>query len=79
MYNIQQYTLIFNHIHVYENQYERAKELIERTWDDSPNTISLNKDITTLDDLLNLEWSDWHCEYTFNKEPFKTKRPVMVA
>lgn len=68
-----------SHIHVYENQYERAKELVERTWDDSPNTISLNKDITTLDDLLNLEWSDWHCEYTFNKEPFKTKRPIMVA
>lgn len=67
------------HIHLYENQIEYTKELLTREYHDSDNSIEITKEIATLDDLLSLQWSDFKVEYTYNKEPFKTPRPEMIA
>lgn len=70
-----------SHIHIYENQYEYAKELICREYskEEDSNYIVLNKDLSTLEDLLSIEWSDWEMSYSWNKEKFINKRPEMVA
>lgn len=65
--------------HIYENQYERAKEVCEREFLDYNGSIVLKKDIKNLNDLLNLEWEDWELDYKYNKSKFVTERPVMVA
>lgn len=71
-----------SHVHLYENQYEYARELIGRHYGDSDNNyIRLGDwvEINTLRDLLSLTWEDWEMTYEYNREPFKTKRPEMVA
>ena len=71
-----------SHVHLYENQYEYARELIGRHYGDSDNNyIRLGDwvEINTLGDLLSLTWEDWEMAYEYNREPFKTKRPEMVA
>lgn len=69
-----------SHVHIYENQYEYAKELIERDYvDPALSTIKLNKDIHSLEELLALEWGDWDMVYKTNTTPFRTPRPEMIA
>lgn len=69
-----------SHVHIYENQYEYVEELLARKYEDPAlSSIRLNKDISCLDDLLSLQWSDWSMEYHYNKKPFTTKRPEMTA
>lgn len=69
-----------SHVHIYENQYEYVEELLARKYEDPAlSSIRLNKDISCLDDLLSLQWSDWSMEYHYNKKPFTTKRPAMVS
>lgn len=72
-------SLDISHAHVYDNQIEYVKELLSRTYEESDNSLTFNKDITTLDDLLSVEWSDWEMVYKYNDTPFKTPRPQMVA
>jgi thymidylate synthase len=76
------------HVHIYENQYEYATELLEREfgyqlngdWAHDSTRVSLNKTLTSLEDLLSIEWSDWDIEMpVVNTTKFKTPRPEMVA
>lgn len=67
--------------HVYLNQYEYVDEMLERDWDRKPNSsVTLDKDISSIDDIVNLEWADFIVEgYNPNKEPFKAARPPMAT
>lgn len=68
--------------HIYTNQIEYVKEYLERAGGMQEQCNIRLKDnvvINDLNSLLNLEWSDWEMEYSFNKTPFKTERPEMVA
>jgi thymidylate synthase len=68
-----------SHIHLYENQFEYAQEAIDRDFG-VQGTLEITKELSTLDDLLNMEWSDIKVEgLRVNTEPFKTPRPLMVA
>ena len=75
-------SLDMSQVHIYENQIEYARELIEREYVDCElvgNSLRLSKGVRTLEDLLNLTWEDWEMSYEYNKEPFETKRPKMVT
>ena len=67
--------------HLYDNQIEYAKELLEREFDSGECNIKLKDDIKLGDmyDLLDIEWGDWEVVYSYNKTPYKTPRPMMVA
>ena len=72
-----------SHVHLYENQYEYARELVGRHYeypDYCNNYIRLREsvELSSLEDLLNLTWEDWEMSYDYNKEPFETKRPEMT-
>lgn len=68
-----------SHVHIYKNQVEYAEELLKREYiDPTLSDIRLTKDIACLDDLLNLQWTDWEMEYETNRTPFKTQRPEMI-
>lgn len=68
-------------IHIYDNQLEYAKEIVQREYNLNPSSeIFFNKDIDGLEDLLSLEWSDITIKNHFvNKKPFVNDRPPMVA
>ena len=69
-----------SHVHIYENQIEYAKELLTREYvDPCESDLVLIKDISRLEDLLALEWSDWDMIYETNTKKFVTPRPPMVA
>ena len=68
--------------HLYENQVEYAKEFLAR--EGTPhedNHIALGDWVKfeTAQDILDLQWEDWEVLYKYNKEPFKTPRPMMIA
>lgn len=44
-------------VHVYQNQLEMVNEILERTPRALP-TLRINKDLTTFDDILALQWED---------------------
>lgn len=82
--SVGSFSLDLTHIHVYHNQIEYILELLGREYVNDgelgvPNSLRLNKDIITLDDLLSTEWSDFGMTYEWNKTPFVTERPPMVA
>lgn len=73
-----------SHVHLYENQYEYARELVGRHYEypnSDKNYIRLKErlELSSLEDLLSLTWKDWEMSYEYNKEPFEAKRPEMVA
>lgn len=68
-----------SNVHLYENQIEYVKELLTREYSYQPSSISLEKEINTLEDLLSIKWSDWNMVYNYNKDKFKTPRPEMVS
>lgn len=68
--------------HLYENQIEYAEELLTRECTPHENNSIKLKDCVKLDnfqDILDLQWEDWEVVYEYNREPFKTERPQMVA
>lgn len=68
-----------SHIHIYNNQIEFAKELIERELGVQGEVV-IKKDIKTLDDLLSLEWTDFEVEgLAVNSTPFVAERPPMAV
>ena len=82
--SVGSFSLDLTHIHVYTNQIEYIRELLGREYVDcSPdgvsNSLKFTKDIDSLGDLLSVEWCDFEMTYEWNKTPFKTKRPDMVA
>lgn len=67
------------HVHIYDNQIEYAKELVTR-YLGTAGTVTINKELKTLEDLLALEWEDIQVEgLVVNNTPFKTPRPPMAA
>lgn len=68
-----------SHVHIYNNQIEFAKELVEREFG-SQGEVVIKKDIKTLDDLLSLEWTDFEVEgLAVNSTPFVAERPPMAV
>ena len=69
-------------VHIYKNQIDYAKELLERgfpLYENAPE-VKINKDMKNLDDLINLKWEDISIlNNIVNKEPFKTPRPDMAV
>lgn len=67
------------HIHVYQNQMEFAKEAIQRDLG-TPGTVSIEKDLIELEDLINLEWEDIEVKgLKVNDTPFTAERPPMAV
>lgn len=65
--------------HVYDNQLEYAKEIVERPLGRN-GVVSFNKELNNLEDLLELEWKDINVSgHVVIITPFETPRPVMVA
>lgn len=74
------------HVHLYDNQITYVEELLTRNFDFNGNStyninrVQLERNISTLDDLLSLQWSDWSINMPeVNTTPFKTPRPPMAA
>jgi thymidylate synthase len=67
------------HAHVYYNQIEFAKELVNRELGKQGEVI-INKDLNSMEDLLSLEWEDFTIKnLKVNKKPFEAERPPMNA
>lgn len=68
-----------SHVHIYKNQVEYAKELVARELG-LQGEVKVNKDINTLEDLLNLKWEDFKINgLVINNNPFVTPRPPMAV
>jgi thymidylate synthase len=67
-----------SHVHIYKDQVDYAKELVERELG-KQGEVFINKDLNNLDDLLKLEWSDFEViGLEVNKTPFITPKPSMA-
>jgi len=72
-------------IHIYNNQIEYAKEMLERSFGYEVdaydiNRIQIKKELNSLEDLLSLTWEDFEVNHpTVNKAPFDTPRPPMAV
>ena len=69
-------------IHVYENQYEYAQEMVDREYigqDECEIRLKDRVSITSMETLLEVEWDDWHHSYVYNKKKFDNPRPEMVS
>lgn len=66
-------------VHIYKNQFEYAQEILTRELG-TPGTVTINKDIESLEDLLSLQWHDIEVQgLHVNTSPFIAKRPEMAA
>jgi thymidylate synthase len=66
-------------VHLYTNQVDYAKEILFRNLG-KRGTVSINKTLSTFQDLLDLEYSDFSIHgYEPNREPFVTPRPSMAV
>lgn len=75
-------SLDLSQYHIYHNQIEYVKEHLQREEVDKELSCISIKDgvvLETLEHLLNMKWSDWDVKYEYNKQPYKTERPKMVA
>jgi thymidylate synthase len=63
-------------VHIYQNQMDMVKEQLTRTPLALP-TININKDLTTLDDILNLQWADIEL-IGYNPHPDILDKPEMA-
>lgn len=67
-----------SHVHVYNNQIEYAKELVQRDLGTQGDVV-IKKELNNLDDLLSLEWTDFEIiGLEVNNEPFVAERPPMA-
>lgn len=67
-----------SHVHIYNNQIEYAKELVQRDLGKQGEVI-INKELNTLEDLLSLEWEDFEViGLEVNNKPFVAERPPMA-
>lgn len=74
----EQHVFLFD-IHIYENQEEYVTELLARA-PGTPGTVSLTKDVSSLEDILELDPTDFEIKgYEPNREPMKTPRPPMAV
>lgn len=65
--------------HIYLNQLDFVEETLQRKLG-KQGAVVLNKDISTLEELLSLSWEDWSVDgLEVNRTPYTTPRPAMVA
>jgi len=68
-----------SHVHIYNNQIEYAKELIDRELGQQGEVI-IKKELNTLEDLLSLQWEDFEIVgLEVNKKEFVTTKPPMAV
>ena len=68
-----------SHVHIYNNQIDYAYELIERDFG-KQGEIIINKELSSLDDLLSLEWEDFEIVgLEVNSTPFSAPKPEMAV
>lgn len=68
-----------SHIHIYNNQIEYAKELVERELG-TQGEVVIDKELNSLEDLLSLEWTDFVVVgLNVNKKAFENERPPMAV
>jgi thymidylate synthase len=75
-------SLDLSQYHVYTNQIEYAKELLEREGgmqDQCSLKLRCGVEFGDIYDLLELRWDQWQMSYKYNKQPFIAPRPDMVA
>lgn len=66
-------------VHVYTNQVDYAKELVQRDFG-IVGTVFIEKQLNTLYDMITMDWKDIVIEgLVVNKEPFKETRPPMAV
>lgn len=66
-------------IHIYQNQIAYAREILSRDLG-TPGTVTINKPLSSLEDLLTLKWKDIEVAgLEVNNAPFVTPRPEMAA
>lgn len=74
-------TIDMTDAHIYFNQFEYVKELLQRDY--YPNhgyRPIIKKDLNTFEDFLSLKWDDIECDLSkVNRKEFKTKRPDMAV
>ena len=67
------------HVHIYQNQFEYAREVVDRELG-TPGKLIIKKELNDLEDFLSLEWEDIECPgLAVNKTPFTAERPPMAA
>ena len=67
------------HIHIYKDQVEYVKETLNRSLG-TQGQVYLDKDISTLEDLLSIKWEDFRVEgLEVNQKQYKTPRPNMAV
>ena len=64
-------------VHIYNNQFEMVAEQLERTPGALP-TLHITKDLSTIDDVMQLEWSDIRLE-GYNPLPDIKNKPKMAV
>lgn len=68
-----------SHVHIYNNQIDYAYELVCRDFG-KQGEVLIHKDLSTLDDLLSLEWEEIEVVgLEVNKTPFSTPKPEMAV
>lgn len=78
-FNVGKLTIDLSQVHIYNNQILFASELVERELGKS-GKVKILKDLTTLDDVLNLKWSDFEVsELCVNTNNFHTTKPEMAV
>lgn len=66
-----------SHVHIYNNQIEYAKELVQRDLGKQGEVV-IKKELHSLEDLLSLEWTDFEIvRLEVNNKPFVVERPPM--
>jgi thymidylate synthase len=68
-----------NQTHLYANQLEYSREILTRDFG-TQGKMTINKELHTLEDMINLEWSDLDITgLEVNRTPFKTPAPPVAA
>ena len=75
-------SLDLSQYHVYTNQIDYAKELLDREGgmqEQCSLKLSEGVEFGDIYDLLELRWDQWQMSYKYNKQPYVSPRPDMVA
>ncbi len=66
--------------HIYSNQIEYVKETLQRDFYEEPVTLSINKELGSLKDVLGLKFTDLALDgHKVNATPYRAARPPMAV
>lgn len=66
-------------VHIYDNQVKYVEEILERELG-VQGTLTINKNLSSLDDIISLKWEDIQVQgLLVNDKPFVTPRPPMAV